>query len=163
MADDCDAVVLESEEADGGGREQHPDQRYRRAWKQPAGGQQEQQHGHSERQRRSVHVAEAPSERSQLSHERIAVDRDASQLPDLPHDHDDGNTGQVAHEHRLGQEVGEKAESSRPPRDADRADDDAERGGEGGVAEGITDRERCEGGRGHERGRGLRSDRQLGR
>ena len=99
----------------------------------------------------------------QVSGQHVTV-RDVGPAPAtrLGEDHEAGDAGHVAHQHRLGQQVGEEGQPAGPREEADGPD--RERQHRGGVLRGLPGHgDRREGGAGHQGGRRLGAHRQLGR
>jgi hypothetical protein len=90
-------------------------------------------------------------------------DVDAGEGVELAGDHEHRDAGEVADEHRPGEQVGEEAQAERPPEHAEQAGDDGEGGRERGVAVGSAHPDGGDGGGGHQGGRRLRADGELAR
>jgi len=88
---------------------------------------------------------------------------ESEELGKLAEDHDDGEAGLIAEQHRPGQEVRHEPEPERPRHDQDPAHDESNGSRELGVAELISRRERCDGRRHHRRRGGVKGDHELGR
>jgi len=71
----------------------------------------------------------------------------------LPADHDYGNPGQVTHEHRPGEQIGDEPQSRQPGDEADQADENGQAGGQHGISHGVTRHERPDRGSCQQRGR----------
>ena len=78
-----------------------------------------------------MHQLDVSRERRDVGQERAALHRNAGHVLQLTGDHDQGDAGQVADVDRSGQHVGQEAESSQPAQQADGADQDGERRGDG--------------------------------
>jgi hypothetical protein len=105
-----DAVCLQVE--DGGDKrgEHHDDERHRRAREAVRSG--EQQHEHRGRQQHggTVQLVQSAQERRQLGYDGVALDRNAGRPAELAGDHQHPDAGQVADQHRLGQQVGDETQ-----------------------------------------------------
>ena len=162
VADDGDPAVLQVEDADDCCCAEHADQGRRRPGEEVAEREQHGQRGQTERRGRAVQLVEVPEHLAHLAEERRGVLLDAEQLAELRGSHDEGDAGEVAHEHRPRQQVGERAEPQHPADHAARRDHQRQcrRQRHPVVAGGHQRAER--GGR-HQRRRRLRADRELAR
>ncbi len=106
---------------------------------------------------------QSPEEGPDLGHDAVPGHRDAGDLLELAHDHEDRDPRHVPDEDGLGQQVGEEAQPGEPGHQAQHADDDGQRRGQDGEARRVAGGERGHDHRGHQRGRRLGTDRQLPR
>ena len=83
-------------------------------------GQEQCQQGRGNNQRRQMNLVQMGNEEPQLGDDRIPLHRDAGHLAELADDHQDRDAGHVSDQHRMGQQVGQKAQP-RHPADARRS------------------------------------------
>ena len=95
-------------------RAEHADQRRGCPRVEMAHGEQHGQRREAERRGRHVHLVEVPEHLAQLAEERRSVLLDAEQLAELRGSHDEGDAGEVTHEHGSREQVGERTEPHHP-------------------------------------------------
>ncbi|GAA0937970.1 hypothetical protein GCM10009559_31450 [Pseudonocardia zijingensis] len=110
-----------------------------------------------------MRVADTVGERDDLGEEGVPAGGDAGHVLELAGDHDERDAGEVADQHGAGEQVGQEPEPGQAPEQADAAHQQGERRGEHRVPVRIAGRERGDGDRGHQGGRGLGPDRELAR
>jgi hypothetical protein len=161
LPDDGDALVLQVEHRRQNGRQQDCQQRAGQAGPAPRDHEQKRQRADTQQQCAPLHLVELTEERPQLAEQRIPGHVYPGDLAQLPDDHDHGDAGEVAHQDRRGQQVGDRAESQHPPDNGENANDHRQRGGERGVPSRVAGRHRSDDRSRHDRAGGLRPHGQL--
>ena len=100
VADRGHAAGIEVEQGHGSGREEHGDQRSGDARKPALTSQQQHEHGGRHDQGGELDLVEVSGRPAHLVHDRVAPHRDAGHLAELADDHQDGDAGHVADQHR---------------------------------------------------------------
>ena len=158
VPDHGDPVVLQAECGDGHAGPDHAEQRDRCPRPAPRREQHRGERDESDRQGGALDGVEVLEEPAELGQRALAGgDRRGRELRELGDHHDQGDAGHVAHQHRPGQQLGQPGQPEQPAREAGQGHQEGQRhravGGDGGAGG-------AERGRGHQRGRRLRPDRQ---
>ena len=162
LADDEDPLRGEVEKLHHRGRREHRDERAGPVAGIAVEGEQHDHRRHSQRQGGHVHVRQVGHGEPQLT-AGAALDLDAHDLVELADDHEDRDPGHVSDKDGLGQQLGKEAEPQEEAQEAQQTHRDGQqRRDVGGFDRPRSGREdRRHPGRGHQRGRRLRTDGEL--
>ena len=164
VTDHGDAVsAVEVEDRHGRGAERHDEQGPGDTAEEVGHGEEDAECHNGEQHCGRMDPRQVPYKGPQLGEEGRARRSGTGQFGKLVHDHDQRHARQIADEYRSGQQIRDEAEPRRPCQHAQQADRDREGGRQCRVTGRISCGERPDHRRRHQRGRGLRSDREQAR
>ncbi len=162
-ADDRDPTRAQIEHRGDGCGQHDGEQRPRRA--RPAPLEQEKEHQHARGEHDGAHLGRphVMYERRNLTVQMLARHGNTGRLAQLTDNHDDGDTGQVTDQDRLGEQIGDEPQPHHPRYERQQPDHNRKRRREGRVPARVPRGQRPDGGGCHQRRRRLRADGQLSR